>query len=307
MATAPIPPNDNIVDSDKVAAKTTATAGFSGEWDGTLLPPSGMHLPLWRSLLTNLHGRFFPESLPPLAITSTPVDVISPVGEILSLPWYRTIFTNVGDVIAPETLPPLQLESRPVDVGELVSDAMSRPWWSSLLRSVGERLAPETLAPLVLESQPVDVGDLISDVANQPWWTSLLRNVADRVSPEKLPPLHLSSPPVNPGVSSLGLVLPHWSSLLTVPRASFAEQLGTNQIAPNPPARPKTVDDAPETTAASALPVPLESIQVDADSLFAVVNQFQDNLSRSRRREILWVSAISLELLFLLGRYIGWV
>ena len=301
MATAPIPPGDEVVEPVVPQVKTAG-----GEWEGTLLTPEAMHLPLWRSLLINLRGRIFPESLPPLAITSPPIDVISPVGEMLSRPWYRTVFTNIGDVIAPETLPPLQLESRPVEVGELVSDAMARPWWSSLLRSVGERLAPPMLPPLVLESHPVEVGELISDIANRPWWTSLLRNVADRISPENLPPLQLSSTPINPGVSSLGLVLPHWSSLLAPPPRALVTQTASPAAVADTTAA-EGEKDKPEPTIASALQVPLESIQLDADSLFVVVNQIKDNLSRSRRREVLWVSAVSLQLLFLLGRYLGWI
>jgi len=300
MAAAPIPRNNEVVDQ----AHTSAVS----RWEGTLLPSTGMYLPLWKSLLINLRDRFFPASLPALQLTSTPVNVLTPVGEILALPWYRTIFTSVGDVIAPETLPPLQLESRPVDVGELISDAMAQPWWKSLLRSIGEALAPEKLPPLMLESTPIDVGELIADVANRPWWTTVLRNIADVMSPESLPALQLSSLPVNPGVSSLGLILPHWSSLLPVPQAASVERPTAPQLAPNVHARDKKMIESPAPDSApTSLPVPLESLQVDADSLFVVVSQFQTSLSHSRVREVIWVSAISLELLFLLGRYMGWI
>ena len=80
--------------------------------------------------------RYFPEKLPPLQISSRPVNVGMLIGDIVSLPWYRTVFTNLGNVIAPETLPPLELESRPVDVGELISDQMGHLWWTSLLRNL---------------------------------------------------------------------------------------------------------------------------------------------------------------------------
>ena len=71
-------------------------------------PPASLNLPLWRSLLLNLMDRFSPDKLPPLRLTSRPVDVVLRVCDLVSLPWYRTVFSNIVDVVAPETLPPLQ-------------------------------------------------------------------------------------------------------------------------------------------------------------------------------------------------------
>lgn len=120
-----------------------------------LLPPASLTQPLWKSLLGNLRDRIAPETLPPLQLTSRPLNVGLLLGDRLSLPWYRTVFTNIGDVISPETLPPLELESRPVDVGELITDQLSHFWWSSLLRNLADRLVPETLPSLELTSKPV--------------------------------------------------------------------------------------------------------------------------------------------------------
>jgi len=120
-----------------------------------LAPPPGMEMPLWRSLLTNILERIAPERLPPLELTSQPVDVGILFGDLIELPWYRTIFSNLGDVISPELLPPLQLTSRPVDVGELLGDSLDRGWWDSLLSTLRERLSPEKLSPLHLTSKPV--------------------------------------------------------------------------------------------------------------------------------------------------------
>jgi len=123
-------------------------------YDVDFSPPEGVERPLWRSLLINLADRFAPERLPPLQLTSKPLDVILP-GDSLELPWYRTVFTNIGDVVSPEKLPPLDLESRPVDVGELPADELNHPWWDSLLQNLRDRLAPEKFPPLHLTSQPV--------------------------------------------------------------------------------------------------------------------------------------------------------
>ncbi|MFZ1129783.1 MAG: hypothetical protein WCA97_17905 [Terriglobales bacterium] len=120
-----------------------------------LLPPPSLTQPLWRSLAANLRDTFAPPSLPPLQLTSRPVNVGLLLGDRLRLPWFRTVFTNLGDVISPETLPPLELESRPVDVGELITDQLSHFWWASLLRNLADRVSPETLPTLNLTSKPV--------------------------------------------------------------------------------------------------------------------------------------------------------
>ena len=138
-----------------------------------LLLPSSVTGPLWKSLLRNLRDRFFPEKLPPLKLTSRPLNTGMLIGDAVSMPWYRTVFTNLGNVINPEVLPPLELESRPVDVGELVSDQMGHMWWSSLLRNLADRVAPERLPPLQLTSAPVDA-DLKSGSMQLARWSSLI-------------------------------------------------------------------------------------------------------------------------------------
>jgi hypothetical protein len=135
-----------------------------------LLPPPGLAVPLWRSLFGNLRDRFSPERLPPLKLSSRPVDVGMLVGDILGMPWYRTIFTNIGDVISPEILPPLQLESQPVEV-ELVSDVPA--WWRSLLRNLADLVAPERQPALHLTSRPVNP-DMASAVLMAPRWSAVI-------------------------------------------------------------------------------------------------------------------------------------
>jgi len=129
-----------------------------------LLLPESLTRPLWKSLLSNFRDRFFPEKLPPLQLTSRPVNLGMLAGDVLSLPWYRTVFTNLGNVITPETLPPLELESRPANVGELISDQLSHLWLSSLLRNLADRVAPEHTPPPEVTSAPmssaVEVGTL---------------------------------------------------------------------------------------------------------------------------------------------------
>ena len=121
-----------------------------------LAPPEDLSRPLWRSLIRNFRDRFLPDQLPPLYLTSRPVNLGMLLGDFLNLPWYRTVFTNLGDVISPEIQPPLQLESRPMEVGELVGDMMARPWWSSLLRGLADSMAPEKLPPLDVTWEPAN-------------------------------------------------------------------------------------------------------------------------------------------------------
>src|SRR5450432_3170183 len=120
-----------------------------------LLPPASLTQPLWRSLVGNLRDTLAPAKLPPLELTSRPVNVGLLLGDRLRLSWFRTVFTNIGDVLSPETLPPLELESRPVDVGELITDQLSHFWWGSLLRNLADRVAPEALPTLNLTSKPI--------------------------------------------------------------------------------------------------------------------------------------------------------
>jgi len=118
--------------------------------------PEILERPLWKRLFLNFRDGFFPEKLPPLRLTSRPVNLGILLGDYVTLPWYRTVFTNIGNVISPETLPPLELESQPADVGELVSDQLDRPWWTSLLRNLADRVAPERMPTLELSSRPLD-------------------------------------------------------------------------------------------------------------------------------------------------------
>jgi hypothetical protein len=121
-----------------------------------LSAPEELSRPLWMSLVRNFRARFLDDGLPPLYLTSRPVNLGMLLGDFLDLPWYRTVFTNLGDVISPETMPPLELESRPVDVGELIADQMSHGWWYSLLRNLADSVAPEKLPPLELTSEPAN-------------------------------------------------------------------------------------------------------------------------------------------------------
>ncbi len=136
-------------------------------------PPPSLTVPLWRRLLAGILERLSPERLPPLQLTSRPVDLGMLLGDRIAMPWFRSVFTNLGDVISPEVLPPLELESRPVDVGELLADQLAHNWWVSLLAGLRDRIAGDRLPPLHLTAKPVQVGDL-SKWMQLPLWSSVI-------------------------------------------------------------------------------------------------------------------------------------
>ncbi len=161
-----------------------------------LLPPASLTQPLWKSLLTNLRDTLAPEKLPPLQLTSRPVNVGLLLGDRLRLPWFRTVFTNLGDVISPEILPPLELESTPVDVGELITDQLSHYWFSSLLRNLADRLVPEKLPSLELTSKPV------ANIIPESWillpaWSEVI-STPKVFYPDKANPAGPAAPPPAP-------------------------------------------------------------------------------------------------------------
>ncbi|MBZ5598897.1 MAG: hypothetical protein LAN83_11285 [Acidobacteriia bacterium] len=226
----------------------------------SFLLPETLTRPLWKSLLAHLRDRISPEKLPPLHLTSRPVDVGMLFGDRLRLPWYRTVFTNLGDVIAPETLPPLELESRPVDVGELLSD------------SVGHM-----------------------------WWTSLLRNLADRIAPERLPALELTSAPAEASLQSGSLQLLRWSSLLSWPKVPAASQPRLAE-APLAPARATALAGMPQPVVAGTI---FAAAQPISDPEHAHGSKLVSALSRSRMREVFWVSAAMAEVVYLVVFFLG--
>jgi hypothetical protein len=173
----------------------------NGELD--LLLPQSLTRPLWRSLLSNLRDRLFPEKLPPLHLTSKPMNTGMLIGDSVSLPWFRTVFTNLGNVINPENLPPLELESQPVDVGELISDQMGHMWWTSLLRNLADRVAPERLPPLQVTSKPVDA-DLKSGSMQLARWSSLITLPKVPLSEQQF----FTNAPVRPNASRIGVAVP---------------------------------------------------------------------------------------------------
>lgn len=216
------------------------------------------------------------------------VNLLPPPELNVSLP--RSLFRNLRDLVSPERLPPLHLTSRPINVGMLVGDILELPWYRTILANLGDAISPETLPPLQLESQPVDV-ELISD--QQAWWRSLLRNLADTVAPERLPALHLTSEPADPHMSSEVLVTPRWSSLIEGPKIFPSDRWKASF---NRPVDRPTPVSAPLRTILVHLPT-LDAPDTPDFYEFErkLVRQLKRSISRSRIREVVWISLIVAE------------
>jgi len=75
--------------------------------------------PWYQSVISNLRDALFPKKLPPLQLSSKPVEGENALDDSLALPWYRSLFENVQEALFPKKLPPLELTSKPVAVRDI--------------------------------------------------------------------------------------------------------------------------------------------------------------------------------------------
>jgi periplasmic protein TonB len=82
-----------------------------------LLMSTDIEEPWYKSFVQNVREALNPPKLPPLEVTSKPVeDVDTRVISAIELPWYKSFVANVKDLIHPPKLPPLEVTSKPVEV-----------------------------------------------------------------------------------------------------------------------------------------------------------------------------------------------
>ena len=127
-----------------------------------LLPPAELNESIWRSLVDNIRGLLHPEKLPPLQLTSKPLEDNSllPRTELDGSLW-SSLRQNVRDFVSPEKLPPLQLTSKPIEDNDLLprTDA-ERSLFSSLRDNIKSTFFPEKLPPLQVSSKPIKVRNI---------------------------------------------------------------------------------------------------------------------------------------------------
>ena len=85
-----------------------------------LLLSTNLEEPWYKSILRGFRERRQDASLPPLELTSKPVEN-STFGDLNAIeqPWFKSLFSNVRDLIRPPKFPPLEVTSKPVEVGTI--------------------------------------------------------------------------------------------------------------------------------------------------------------------------------------------
>ncbi len=124
-------------------------------------PDSGDHLshllvpeleePFFRSVIRNFRELLHPQKLPPLQVTSKPVDVAM-TG---TLPFYKTLYQNLRDIISPPKLPPLEVTSKPVPVKDIWG--LYGRQKKSFMMSTGFQVALVTAAFVLGSTKPVQM------------------------------------------------------------------------------------------------------------------------------------------------------
>src|SRR6516165_2299238 len=120
------------------------------------LPPPELGQSVWQSLRENLRSFFKPEKLPPLQLTSKPVEDAGLMLPDESL--WHSLRRNLRETLSPEKLPPLQLTSKPVEDNRMLrrTDA-ELSLFGSLRQNIHSTFFPEKLPPLQVSSKPIRV------------------------------------------------------------------------------------------------------------------------------------------------------
>lgn len=109
-----------------------------------LLPPTSMETPWYVGLYLGIKDLISPPKLPPLEITSKPVDVAN-LGESdshlahlltpssIQTPWYLSLYTGIKELINPPKLPPLEITSKPIEMVAVKGLGTGNEWKAGLI------------------------------------------------------------------------------------------------------------------------------------------------------------------------------
>ncbi|MBV9938804.1 MAG: TonB family protein [Acidobacteriaceae bacterium] len=125
-----------------------------------LLLQSNLEEPWYKSLVHNIRELVNPPKLPPLQVTSRPIEGAN-FGGLNEEPWYKSIVRNIRELVNPPKLPPLEVTSRPVegaDFGDL--NKVEQPWFRAFFTNIKDLINPPKLPPLEVTSKPVEVGTI---------------------------------------------------------------------------------------------------------------------------------------------------
>lgn len=87
---------------------------------GRMLLTADLDKPWFKSVIRNLREAMHPKKLPPLEVSSLPLEdgPIAGIGRPEES-WFRSFRNNVRDFVRPPKLPPLEVTSKPVEVGSI--------------------------------------------------------------------------------------------------------------------------------------------------------------------------------------------
>jgi len=108
-----------------------------------LLVSSNMEEPWYKSIVSSIREAINPPKLPPLVITSKPVEGTLTDADKLEQPWYQSLIGNIKDLVSPPKLPPLEVTSKPVEVGSIwgaYGDKQGRSLGAAFLIQIGALL-----------------------------------------------------------------------------------------------------------------------------------------------------------------------
>lgn len=75
--------------------------------------------PWFKSMIRGVRETIRPPKLPPLEVTSQPVQGGAIPGMAKEQSWFQAFWTNIHDFVRPPKLPPLEVTSKPVEVGSI--------------------------------------------------------------------------------------------------------------------------------------------------------------------------------------------
>ena len=88
-------------------------------FDG-LFAPVTVDEPWFKSVVRSIRETINPPKLPPLEVTSKPIEGVDFGGMgRMEESWFQGFIANLRDLIHPPKLPPLELTSKPVEVGTI--------------------------------------------------------------------------------------------------------------------------------------------------------------------------------------------
>jgi protein TonB len=105
-----------------------------------LLVSTGIEEPWYKTIVASIREAINPPKLPPLVITSRPVEGLFDDSEKIELPWYQSLVSNVKDLFSPPKLPPLEVTSKPVEVGTIwgaYADGQKKSLGAAFLIEIG--------------------------------------------------------------------------------------------------------------------------------------------------------------------------